>query len=247
MEVSELGILVSATQKQYREDTVMVSLRLVSVSTGEILLEILTSKTILSVGISNDYFRFIAEGTELVEFESGNAMNESKSIAVQAAMETAVVALVHQGREKGTGSTGERTVIRFIIAIMFVGSVYADNEIYIDQSGDNVNIDLEQLGSSNMIGGLQSVNGSMTKAILTGGTWTLDINQIGSSNKFLTDGILGSNFTGFFEFDGDSNDFEFSMDTTGLNGADFVNAFVDVTGSSNAFDFDFGESDVLIT
>ena len=53
-----LGI---GNSKQYREDTVMVSLRLVSVSTGEILLEILTSKTILSVGISNDYFRFIAE------------------------------------------------------------------------------------------------------------------------------------------------------------------------------------------
>ena len=93
-----LGI---GNSKQYREDTVMVSLRLVSVSTGEILLEILTSKTILSVGVSNDYFRFIADGTELVEFESGNAMNESKSIAVQAAMETAVVSLVHQGREKG--------------------------------------------------------------------------------------------------------------------------------------------------
>lgn len=93
-----LGI---GNSKQYREDTVMVSLRLVSVSTGEILLEILTSKTILSVGVSNDYFRFIADGTELVEFESGNAMNESKSIALQAAMETAVVSLVHQGREKG--------------------------------------------------------------------------------------------------------------------------------------------------
>ena len=93
-----LGI---GNSKQYREDTVMISLRLVSVSTGEILLEILTSKTILSVGVSNDYFRFVADGTELVEFESGNAMNESKSIAVQAAMETAVVSLVHQGREKG--------------------------------------------------------------------------------------------------------------------------------------------------
>jgi len=93
-----LGI---GNSKQYREDTVMISLRLVSVSTGEILLEILTSKTILSVGVSNDYFRFIADGTELVEFESGNAMNESKSIAIQAAMETAVVELVHQGREKG--------------------------------------------------------------------------------------------------------------------------------------------------
>lgn len=93
-----LGI---GNSKQYREDTVVVSLRLVSVSTGEILVEILTSKTILSVGVSNDFFRFVAEGTKLIEFESGNAMNESKSIALQAAMETAVVSLVRQGHEKG--------------------------------------------------------------------------------------------------------------------------------------------------
>ena len=93
-----LGI---GNSKQYREDTVVVSLRLVSVSTGEILMEILTSKKILSVGISNDFFRFIAEGTKLVEFESGNAMNESKSIALQAAMETAVVQLIKDGKEKG--------------------------------------------------------------------------------------------------------------------------------------------------
>ena len=93
-----LGI---GNSKQYREDVVVVSLRLVSVSTGEILLEILTSKTILSVGLSNDFFRFIADGTKLVEFESGNAMNESKSIALQAAMETAVVQLIREGYEKG--------------------------------------------------------------------------------------------------------------------------------------------------
>ena len=93
-----LGI---GNSKQYREDTVVVSLRLVSVSTGEILMEILTSKKILSVGVSNDFFRFIAEGTKLVEFESGTAMNESKSIAVQAAMETAVVQLIKDGKEKG--------------------------------------------------------------------------------------------------------------------------------------------------
>ena len=93
-----LGI---GNSKQYREDTVVVSLRLVSVSTGEILIEILTSKKILSVGVSNDFFRFVAEGTKLIEFESGNAMNESKSIAVQAAMETAVVQLITEGKEKG--------------------------------------------------------------------------------------------------------------------------------------------------
>ena len=93
-----LGI---GNSKQYREDTVVVSLRMVSVSTGEILLEILASKTILSVGLSNDFFRYIADGTRLVEFESGNAMNESKSIALQAAIESAVVELIGQGHERG--------------------------------------------------------------------------------------------------------------------------------------------------
>ena len=93
-----LGI---GNSKQYREDTVVVSIRVVSVSTGEILLETLTTKTILSVGISNDLFRYIADGTKLVEFETGNAMNESKSIALQSAIEIAIVNIIEQGIEKG--------------------------------------------------------------------------------------------------------------------------------------------------
>jgi len=93
-----LGI---GNSKQYREDTVIVSMRVVSVSTGEILMENLTTKTILSVGLSNDFFRYIADGTKLVEFESGNAMNESKSIALQAAIETGIVDIIAQGVEKG--------------------------------------------------------------------------------------------------------------------------------------------------
>ncbi len=132
--------------------------------------------------------------------------------------------------------------MRILLLLLMSFGAYADNEIYIDQTGNNVNIDIEQLGSSNLIGGLQATNGSMTAAILNGGTWTFDINQIGSSNLFKTDGIYGDNFTGFFEFDGDSNDFEFSMDTTGLNSADFVNIFTDVTGSSNTFDWDIAQS-----
>ena len=92
-----LGI---GTSKQYREDTVVVSMRMVSVSTGEILLDILTSKAILSVGVSNDYFRFTTEN-DLVEVESGNSMNEPKFIALQAAIETSVTELVRKGQEKG--------------------------------------------------------------------------------------------------------------------------------------------------
>ncbi len=93
-----LGI---GNSKQYREDTVVVAVRLVSVSTGEVLLENLTTKTLLSVGLSNDFFRYIADGTKLVEFETGNAMNESKSIALQSAIETAIVNIIEQGIERG--------------------------------------------------------------------------------------------------------------------------------------------------
>ena len=87
--------------KQYRSDTVVVALRVVSVSTGEVLLENLTTKSILSVGLGNDFFRFIADGTKLVEFETGNAMNESKSIALQGAIETGIINIIEQGIERG--------------------------------------------------------------------------------------------------------------------------------------------------
>jgi curli production assembly/transport component CsgG len=86
--------------RQYREDTVTVSLRLVSVNTGEVLIEVLTSKTILSVGVSTDVFRFYEAGTELVELEAGVAQNESVSIALQKAIETSVLEIVQQGIER---------------------------------------------------------------------------------------------------------------------------------------------------
>jgi len=63
----------------------------------------------------------------------------------------------------------------------------ADNEIYIDQSGATFNLDAEQLGSGNIIGGVDAAAGSMTALDLDGGVQTIDINQIGSSNKFLGD------------------------------------------------------------
>ena len=118
---------------------------------------------------------------------------------------------------------------------MLVFPLYAaDNEIYVDQAGATLNLDLEQLGSGNIIGGLNATAGSMTFLDLDGGTMTLDINQIGSSNTFLGD-ILADNFTGFFEFDGSSNVFNMQTDPTNAFGADGSNVNVDVTGGSNVF------------
>jgi len=117
----------------------------------------------------------------------------------------------------------------------------ADNEIYVDQSGNNANIDLEQLGNSNIIGGLNSIAGTLTALDLDGINLTLDINQIGNSNKFLGD-ILGDSITGFFEFDGDSNTFTIQGDPTDTYGIDSSDFNVDVTGDSNTFTLDVGTS-----
>tara|TARA_R100001129_G_scaffold94823_1_gene64567 strand:+ start:2001 stop:2726 length:726 start_codon:yes stop_codon:yes gene_type:complete len=121
-------------------------------------------------------------------------------------------------------------------------SVFADNEIYVDQSGNSATIDLEQLGSSNLIGGTQATSGTMTALDLDGVSMTLDINQIGSSNIFRSDAIDGDNFTGYFEWNGDSNIMDILMNSTGLISADYVNLNIDVTGSSNEFDLAIAEN-----
>lgn len=133
-----------------------------------------------------------------------------------------------------------------LLPLLLVGFLYADNEVYIDQSGNNANIDVEQLGSSNIIGGLNAATGNMTPLDLDGLNLTLDINQIGSSNKFLGD-ILADGITGFFEFDGDSNDFTIQVDPTDTYGADDGDFNVDVTGSSNDFTLDIGTTALAST
>ena len=136
--------------------------------------------------------------------------------------------------------------MRIFLPLLLVGFLYADNEIYIDQSGNNANIDLEQLGASNIIGGTDAVAGTMTALDLDGLNLTLDINQIGSSNQFLGD-ILGDNITGFFEFDGDSNIFDIQVDPTDTYGADSGDYNVDVTGSSNEFTLNVGTNALAST
>ena len=94
-------LLGVGSSKQYREDLITISLRLVSVSTGEVLIEVLVSKTVTSAGISQDIFRFIDEGQRLVEVEGGVAENESTSIALQQAIEEGVLQIIKIGITRG--------------------------------------------------------------------------------------------------------------------------------------------------
>ena len=74
------------------------------------------------------------------------------------------------------------------------GFLFADNEVYVDQVGATLNLDIEQLGSNNIIGGTDAVSGGMTALDLDGTTMTLDVNQIGDSNQFLGDICLSCSF-----------------------------------------------------
>ena len=133
---------------------------------------------------------------------------------------------------------------KLINIILFMSlSLVADNEISVIQSGNSATIDLEQQGSSNLIGGTSAETGSMTALDLDGVSMILDINQIGASNVFRSDAIDGDNFTGFFEFTGDSNVFDILMDSTGLIDSDYINMNINVTGSSNTFDLAVAEDD----
>ena len=105
-----LGI---GTSTSYRRDVVTVSLRGISVLTGEILLNVQTQKTILSVGTGFDVFKFVDMDTQLVEIEDGVADNESVTVATRSAIEAGVVALINQGDERGywkiQGQKGEKS------------------------------------------------------------------------------------------------------------------------------------------
>ena len=85
----------------YREDNITVSMRMVSVATGEVLLEVLSQKTIFSYGRSEDVFRFVEAESELVEVELGNARNESSTIALMKAIEGGVLEIINTGYDKG--------------------------------------------------------------------------------------------------------------------------------------------------
>jgi curli production assembly/transport component CsgG len=86
--------------RQYRQDAVTISMRAVSVLTGEVLLNVQTRKTILSYGSGGDVFRFIEEGTQLIEIEDGVGNNESVTYAVRTAIEAAVLELIYQGHDR---------------------------------------------------------------------------------------------------------------------------------------------------
>ncbi|MCK6264281.1 curli production assembly/transport protein CsgG [Vibrio sp. ZSDE26] len=85
---------------EYRSDMVTVNLRVVDVRTGQILLSVTTSKTILSMQVTGDVFRFV-DYKDLLEVEAGYTNNEPVNVAVMSAIDASVIHLVIEGIERG--------------------------------------------------------------------------------------------------------------------------------------------------
>jgi len=92
-----LGI---GTQTQYSKDIVTVSLRAVSVNTGKILAAVTVTKLVYSTADSVAVLKFLDNGTQAFEFETGLTINEPGTLAVKATIEAAVVELIKEGQRK---------------------------------------------------------------------------------------------------------------------------------------------------
>ena len=86
---------------QYQSDTVTVTLRTVSVSSGEVLTTVTITKTVLSYMDKFGVLKFYDSGTQAVEAETGASINESINKAVNSAIQAAVVATIKDGVRKG--------------------------------------------------------------------------------------------------------------------------------------------------
>ena len=87
--------------QQYRVDEVVISLRVVSVASGEVLLTTAVSKTIYSTAHNVGVMRFVDQGTKSLELENGAALNEPTTYAVRVAIEQGVYELIMDGERKG--------------------------------------------------------------------------------------------------------------------------------------------------
>lgn len=125
---------------QYQSDTVTVTLRTVSVSTGEILTSVTITKTVLSYMDKLTVLRFIDDPTNSLtgtnalglEGEFGGSINESINKAIDTAVQAAVLTTIKEGARKGVWAfQEERPVVQ-----MPPMPAHIENPVTISKSGD---------------------------------------------------------------------------------------------------------------
>ncbi len=101
---------------EYQVDQVTVNLRAVEISTGEVLANVTTTKTIYSKEVRAGIYRFI-DFRRLLEAEAGITTNEPVQLAVMSAIESSVIHLIARGVESNlwnlpAGTDLNQTILR---------------------------------------------------------------------------------------------------------------------------------------
>ena len=96
-----VAILGIGPYTQYTQDQVVISLRLVSVQTGEILTTVTIEKNLLSTHEGTTVMKFYNQGTRSFELDSSQTFNEPGNYALRSAIEQAIVELVKNGESLG--------------------------------------------------------------------------------------------------------------------------------------------------
>lgn len=86
---------------QYTQDLVVISLRLISVQTGEVLTSVTVEKNLLSTAEGVTALRFFNQATRAFEFDSSQTFNEPGNYALRSAIEAGVKELILKGERQG--------------------------------------------------------------------------------------------------------------------------------------------------
>jgi hypothetical protein len=125
-----------------------------------------------------------------------------------------------------------------LIGLMSNPVIADDNEVLIDQEGDNLTLTILQAGTGNTVSGNSSASADLT---LTGNNIILDLIQDGDNNDFFGALVLdgsGSTVLDFYNL-GDGNIFDFDV---GDNSADNADMLSSIQGDGNIFDIGIGEN-----
>ena len=131
-----------------------------------------------------------------------------------------------------------------LVGLMLVGSAYAaDNQIYITQTTTgvtNTNIDIEQLGSGNVVAGDTSSTSTVDNAmILNSSNMNFNLDQIGDLNFFRAD--INSNTSDFnFSWTGSNNTLVGQWNPAGTYDIDTTDWDNTILGGTNAQTINYG-------
>jgi hypothetical protein len=128
-----------------------------------------------------------------------------------------------------------------------VGSNAVASEIYINQIGDNLDLDIVQTGTDNFFGdasGSGTTSGGTQKpVVLEGDDMTFSITQTGNNNEIAAT-IKGNTYTGTWQFTGDNNTVDMTCDSQGAVQCETVTVDITTNGSNNAFNVFIGENKI---